>query len=200
MEARRLLQLIKPRRTCVAVIGKGCHQAKPWNCFDQEVLSFAVSLGREDTDARCIALWPRQRGHQSRPEHIAYDCNDRYRLCRLLEDANCFIPDSCDEIDPCVYQLSRVLRDQIDVLPKRAKFDREVLPFSEPAATQSVEKRYVYRRIARNRRQDAKAIGPPWLLSHRSERPYDTRAHKRDKLAPPHSAPPSTTKPVGRGA
>jgi hypothetical protein len=44
---------------------------KPWNCFDQEVLSFAVSLGHEDTDARCIALWPRQRGHQSRPEHIA---------------------------------------------------------------------------------------------------------------------------------
>jgi hypothetical protein len=29
--------------------------------------------------------------------------------------------------------------DQIDALPKRAIFDREVLPFSEPAATQSVE-------------------------------------------------------------
>ena len=27
---------------------------------------------------------------------------------------------------------------------------------------------------------------PPRLLCHRSERPYDTRARKRDELAPPH--------------
>ena len=39
-------------------------------------------------------------------------------------------------------------------------------------------------------RQATQAIGPPRLLRHRSERPCDTRAHKRDKLAPPHTFPP----------
>jgi len=140
---RRLLQGVKLRSACEVDINEKRHQAKPWHCFDQDVLSFTVSLECEETDARCIALWPRQRGHQARPEHIAYDRNDRYRLCRLLEDANCFIPDSCDEIDPCLYQLGCILRDQIDVFPKCAIFDREVLAFNETAASQSVKKSYV---------------------------------------------------------
>jgi len=31
--------------------------------FDQNILTFAVGVAREDTDARCIAVWPPQRGH-----------------------------------------------------------------------------------------------------------------------------------------
>ena len=83
-------------------IGKDRHQAKPWHCFDQDVLSFAVSLGREDTDACCIAVWPRQRVHESGPEHIACDRNDRNGLRRLLNGANCFVPSNYDDIDPCL--------------------------------------------------------------------------------------------------
>jgi hypothetical protein len=111
VRACRFLQCLKLRNVCVFDIGKDCHQAKPWHCFDQDVLPFAVVFTRENADASCIAFWPRQRGHQSGPQHVAYDRNDRYRLRRLLEYANCFIPRSYDEIDRCLYQLSCVLRD-----------------------------------------------------------------------------------------
>jgi hypothetical protein len=65
---------------------------KAWHCFDEYVLPFAVSLVREDTDARCIAVWPRQRGYQSGPEHIAHYRNDRNSFRCLLNGAYCFIP------------------------------------------------------------------------------------------------------------
>ncbi len=44
-------------------VGEGYHPAKSWHHFDQDVLSFAFSLEREDADARCIAVWSRQRIH-----------------------------------------------------------------------------------------------------------------------------------------
>jgi hypothetical protein len=75
------------------------------------------------------------------------------------------------------------------MLPERAIFDREVLAFNEPPATQLVEKGF----IPRTRSQATKAIGPPRLLRQRSERPCDTRAHERDKLAPPHRFPRAET-------
>jgi hypothetical protein len=97
------LQCVKLRSVCVGVdIDKNCHQAKPWHCFDQDVLPFAVSLVHEDADARRIAVWPRQRGHQSGPKHVAYDRNDRNAFRRLLNGANCFIPRCYDDIDPCL--------------------------------------------------------------------------------------------------
>jgi hypothetical protein len=42
-----------------------------------------------------------------------------------------------------------------------------------------------YRHIARNQYQKTQAVCPPRLLRHRSERPCDTRAGKRNELAPP---------------
>ena len=137
------LQCVKLRSACVVDILEDCHQAKPWHCFDQDVLSFAVSLVREDTDARCIAVWPRQRGYQSGPQHIDYDRDDRNGFRRLLNGASCFVPRSCDDIDPCLDQLRCILRNQIDVLPICAIFDREVLAFNETAASQFVEESYV---------------------------------------------------------
>jgi hypothetical protein len=96
-------------------IHKDCHQAKPWHCFDQDVLSFTVSLEYEDTDARRISLWLRQRFHEAGPEQIASDRNNRDGFCRLLKGANCTIPSSCDDIDPYTEQFGRILRNQIDV-------------------------------------------------------------------------------------
>jgi hypothetical protein len=91
--ARRLLQCGKLRRRSRQVdVDKNCHQAKPRHCFDEDVLSFAVSLVPEDTDARCIAVWSRQRGYQSGPEHIAHYRNDRNGIRHLLKGAYCIIP------------------------------------------------------------------------------------------------------------
>jgi hypothetical protein len=88
---RRLLQGVKLRSLFVKIdIGKDCYQAKARHCFDEDILSFAVSL--EDTDARCIAVWPRHRGYQSGPQHISYLPNDRNGFRRLLNGAYCFIP------------------------------------------------------------------------------------------------------------
>ena len=100
---------------------------------------------------------------------------------------------SGDDIDPCIDQFRCILRHQIDVLPRCAKFDREILAFNETAASQFVQKLHVYRRIARNQYQKAQTIGPPRLLRQRSERPCDTCAQKRDKLAPPHRFPRAET-------
>jgi hypothetical protein len=57
---RRLLQCVKLRSLCEIDIGKDCHQAKAWHCFDQDVLSFAVkeigvSLGHRLQLLRAIA-------------------------------------------------------------------------------------------------------------------------------------------------
>jgi hypothetical protein len=65
-----------------------------------DVLPFAVSLGREDTDARSIAFWPRQRGHQSGPKHIAHNRNDWNGFRRLLKGENVLFPRSYEDIDP----------------------------------------------------------------------------------------------------
>ena len=59
---RCLLQFIQLRAARSAYdvdIDKDSHQAQPWHCFDQDVLSFAVVFTREDADASRIALWPR---------------------------------------------------------------------------------------------------------------------------------------------
>jgi hypothetical protein len=67
-----LLQCVKLCRCVLDVIGdKSRHLAKPWHCFDQDVLSFAVEVDREDADARCIAIGLRQRVHETILKHIA---------------------------------------------------------------------------------------------------------------------------------
>jgi hypothetical protein len=53
--ARRFLQCVELHKLCVVDIDKDRHQPKPWHCFDQDVLSFAVSLARKNTDACDIA-------------------------------------------------------------------------------------------------------------------------------------------------
>ena len=75
---------------------------KLWHCFDQNVLSLAVTLAHEDTDPRCIAVWPRQRVYEAGRKQIVCKRNNRNGFRRLLNGANCFIPDSCDDIDPCL--------------------------------------------------------------------------------------------------
>jgi hypothetical protein len=65
VRARRLLQAIELCSAREIDIDKNCHQAKAWHCFDQDVLSFTVSLKCEDTDTRRIAVWPRQRFHEA---------------------------------------------------------------------------------------------------------------------------------------
>src|SRR5690242_1775960 len=76
----------------VARVGRGedCHQAKAWNCLDQDVQSFAVSLAREHTDARCIGVRPRYGVHETGPEQIGSDRNDRNGFRRLLKGSNPF--------------------------------------------------------------------------------------------------------------
>jgi hypothetical protein len=51
------------------------------------------------------------------------------------------------------------------------------------------------RRIAWTGRNGAEAVGTPRLLRRRSERPCNTRAHKRDELAPPHRFPRAEKRP-----
>ena len=69
---------------------------KPGHGLDQDFLSLAVKLGREDTQARCITAGPGQRVNQPLPGHIfgnSEDCNSRRRL---LYRANCNVPgDQC---------------------------------------------------------------------------------------------------------
>jgi hypothetical protein len=82
------------------------------------------------------------------------------------------------------------LRNQINALPKRTIFNREILAFNEATASQLVEEGQVYRLTARSRYQETQTIGPPRLLRHRSERTCDRAAYKRNKLAPPHGVSP----------
>jgi hypothetical protein len=91
-------------------------------------------------------------------------------------------------------QLARIFRTQLDVWPKLVAFDREVLAANEAPASHLVRQSNIYgRAFAREWGYDTITIGPPRLLRHRSERPCNTRAHKRDKLAPPHRFPRAET-------
>ena len=126
-----LPQRIKLHCSCPVGICKDGHSAKRWHCFDQELLSFAVEFGRENTQARCVAVWARQRVHQTGAEHVVCNRKDWNSFCRLLCGADCQIPDSCNDIDGGFDQLCDPLGQQIRVHRKCVVNDREVLTFNK---------------------------------------------------------------------
>ena len=102
LRARAASWSVKVPVLCVIDICKDSHQAKPWHRLDQDVLSFAVTHEHEEIDARCIAAWPRRRGHQSGFQQIACERNDRNGFRGLLNAADGFVANSRDDIDPCI--------------------------------------------------------------------------------------------------
>ena len=162
--------------------------------FDQDFLAFAVKFGREDANARRIAIWPGQRVHKSRPDHILCKREDRNRFCRLLCGANSCVPVGHDNVDLGFHQFGGIFRTQIGALRKIATRDREVLTFNEfDGAGFCQKKRYLGACLCREM-----GIGYPSdksapFLRRRSERPCGNRAtYKREKLAPPHRSLPQT--------
>ena len=79
------------------------------------------------------------------------DRNDWYGFRRFLQCANCFIPRSCDDVDPSFDQFGRILRNQIRMWPILAKFDRQILAVNKTTASQLIEKILISRTIARSR-------------------------------------------------
>jgi len=145
--ARRFPQRVKLRR-CIIDIRKGRHPANPRHCFNQNLLSFAVKVDREDADARSISIRTRQRSHLAGPQHIVYQRNNRNCLGRLLRGPKRFFSSGCDDIDPCPDQFCRILRNQIKVLPIWAPFNDQVLTFNKAAAPKFFQERNVYGHIA----------------------------------------------------
>jgi hypothetical protein len=123
-----------------AGIGERRHAAHPRHSFYQNVLSLAVKLGREDADARCISIGPGERFHQSLPNYIVCNRNDRDAFGGLPHGASCHAPTSIDDIRLGCDQLCRVLRKQIEARSKGAEIDREVLSFDEPAKSYFAKK------------------------------------------------------------
>jgi hypothetical protein len=80
-------------------VGKRRHPAKVRHRFDQDFLSFAVKFGCEDADACCISARLSQRVHQSRPDHIVSNSEDRKRRRCQLRRANCGVPGGINDID-----------------------------------------------------------------------------------------------------
>lgn len=93
------MERAKFRIRCRVGVSQGRHAAKSRNGFDQEFLPFSVKLGREDTDARCVAIGSRQRVDQSFPDHIVRDADDRNRFGRLLRGTGSYTPGGFDDID-----------------------------------------------------------------------------------------------------
>jgi hypothetical protein len=80
---RSVLQCLKPRTQDSVGIGKGRHPA-------YSVLSLADKLACEETDAICVAVLPRQRGHKSGPQHIAWqDVGHKRRRQKTPVDLPC---------------------------------------------------------------------------------------------------------------
>ena len=71
-----------------------------------------------------------------------------------------------------------------------ALINPEILSGDEALPFQFSEHGDVMRRAARTEKQAAEPIGPSRLLRRSSERPCDTRAHKRDEFAPPNVVSP----------
>ena len=78
----------------------------------------------------------------------------------------------------------RMIVKPTDAQPKTRIVDHKILAIDETVRLHRVEKRGIVRRIPWTQMQVTQTIGPSRLLRCRSERPCDTRAHKRDKLAP----------------
>src|SRR6516225_30899 len=55
------------------------------HCFNENVLSFAIELGRHQANARNVGPRPRQRGHKSGIDQILRNYNKWYRFGRLLK-------------------------------------------------------------------------------------------------------------------
>ena len=167
----------------------GRHAAKSRHSLDQDFLPLAVKFGRKDADTCCIAAGPGQRIYQSRPDHILGNPEDRNRCRRLLCRTNCGITADINVIDMGFDQACHKFGNQINAPSIVAPFDREVLALDEAKPPKFIERREPIGRIAWTDGHAAEAISPARFLRQRSERPCDTRANERDKLAPSHVAP-----------
>jgi hypothetical protein len=75
--------------------------------------------------------------------------------------------------------------------PKIAEVNREIFAVNKSLPPDFIQKGGHHPVIvSRSRIQETKTVSPPRLLRQRSERPSDTRARKRDELAPPHVVSP----------
>ena len=87
------------------------------------------------------------------------------------------IPGDINDVDMSFDQLRHQFWNQISARSITAPLDREVLAVDEAKPPKFIDHRDKKRRIAWTAGYAAKAIGPPRLLRHRSERPCDCRAN-----------------------
>ena len=114
---------------------------KPGHGLDQDLLSFAVKLGREDADTCCIAAGPGQRVHQPLPDHILGNAEDRNGRRRLLCSANSRISGCINDIDLGFDQLRHKFRNQINAQCICAPIDCEILALDEAKPPKFIEHR-----------------------------------------------------------
>ena len=109
------------------------------------------------------------------------------------DSANRSISDGINDIDLGFDKVRRKFRNQVNMQCILPPMDGQILALDEAKSPKLIEHRGRSWRIAWTDGQAADAIGPPRVLRHRSERQCNTRAHKRDKLAPPHRFPRAKT-------
>ena len=172
------MQCIKFRNRYDIGIGEGRHPAKPWHCFDQNFLSFAVKFRREDAHTCCIAAGVGQRVHQPCSDHIFAPREDRNCCRRLLCSMNCGISVDQNYVYVGFDKLCHKFRNQISARSITAKINREVFALDEVKSPKFFGHRDVSRNISCSGGHDAKAIRPPRFLRQRSERPCDRRTTK----------------------
>ena len=181
---RRILQRLElPRRGCVG-IGECRHAAKSGHRLDQDFLSLAVELGREEADACCIAAGVGQRTHESRSHHVVGKPEDRNRCRRPLCGANCNISAGHNDIDLALTSSFANSESSSTRGPYTRQSIMRLWPSMKPDCRSHFEHRDDLRCFTWAGVQGAEAIRPAWFLRRSNERPCCRRAaEQRDELA-----------------
>ncbi len=157
----RILQRLQPRCRGCEVVGKCRHTSKSGRRLHYEVLPLAVEFAGQDADAGRIAAGFGKRAHESLPQHIVCEREDRNHARRPLRGPNRGIPAGQDDIDLGFDQLRRMFFESLGAQSVTVSIDREVLAFDEAGAPEFLKQRDMMRRIARTGVHGAEAIGSP---------------------------------------
>src|SRR5262249_6529836 len=168
-------------------IGKRRDGASRGHCLNENFLPLAVKLGGENSDARRIAAGFGERSHESLPNHVVGQWEDRNLSRRPLRGANGRISARQDDIDLSIDQLGRVFFKLLDAQPVTARIDREVLALDEAKPPELVKERDMIWCIAWAGEHATKSINPSRFLRACRKRPRRRAAESQDELAPFHS-------------
>jgi hypothetical protein len=171
MRPSGLLQSLEVSQCRNIGVRERCDATRAGHRLNQDVLPFAVKIGRHQLIPVTLPPGAGKRGRKPSRDHVLSHDHNRNGLGRFLEDACDDIASAHDRVGGSLDQRRHQVGDLLVADLKTPWKNHEILAFDEAVDAQLVEEGDDRRRISCDRDQEAKTIGPARLLRARRKRP-----------------------------